>query len=147
MLLKRCELLLSKKERSLFSVAKSLAELSDHRCKIGCIIVDKHRIISSGHNSNTKCHPIQAKIDTKHFNCFCTGKLHAETSAIVPLLRTEDDYSRATLYTYREHADGTLANSRPCARCIQLIKQIGITRIRYTTEEGYASEYLEKIHD
>ena len=139
--------MLSKTERSFFSAAKSIAELSDHRCKIGCIIVDKHRIVSSGHNSNTKCHPLQAKIDTKFFNCFCTGKIHAETSAILPLLKIEEDYSRATLYTYREHADGSLANSRPCARCMQLIKQLGITKIKYTTDDGYAFEYLEKTYD
>lgn len=135
---------LSKTDRSFFKAAQSVSMLSDHRCRIGCVIVDKHRIISSGHNSNTKCHPLQAEIDTKHFNCFCTGKLHAETSAILPLLRLDEDYSRATLYTYREHANGSLAASRPCARCMQLIKQLGITKIKYTTDDGYAAEYLEK---
>lgn len=138
---------LSKTEQSFFKTAQSLSMLSDHRCKIGCIIVDKHRVISSGHNSNTKCHPIQAQIDTKHFNCFCTGKVHAETSAIIPLLKTKEDYSRATLYTYREHKDGTLAMARPCPRCMELIKQIGITKIKYTTDDGYATEYLEYNND
>ena len=138
---------LSKTEQSFFKTAQSLSMLSDHRCKIGCIIVDKHRVISSGHNSNTKCHPIQAQIDTKHFNCFCTGKVHAETSAIIPLLKTKEDYSRATLYTYREHRDGSLAMARPCTRCMELIKQIGITKIKYTTEDGYATEYLEYNND
>ena len=75
---------LSKTARSCFKAAQSVSMLSDHRYKIGCVIVDKHRIISSGHNSNTKCHPIQAALDTKHFECFCTGKLHAETSALLP---------------------------------------------------------------
>lgn len=138
---------LSKTEQSFFKTAQSLSMLSDHRCKIGCIIVDKHRVISSGHNSNTKCHPIQAQIDTKHFNCFCTGKVHAETSAIIPLLKTKEDYSRATLYTYREHKDGSLAMARPCPRCMELIRQIGITKIKYTTDEGYATEYLEYSND
>ena len=136
---------LTRTEQSFFKAAESVSMLSDHRFKIGCIIVDKHRIISSGHNSNTKCHSVQAKIDTKFFNCFCTGKVHAETSAILPLLKGSEDYSRATLYTYRKHADGSLANARPCARCMQLIKDIGITRIKYTTDDGYATEYLEKI--
>lgn len=138
---------LSKTEQSFFKTAQSLSMLSDHHCKIGCIIVDKHRIISSGHNSNTKCHPIQAQIDTKHFSCFCTGKVHAETSAIIPLLKTKEDYSRATLYTYREHKDGTLAMARPCPRCMELIKQIGITKIKYTTDNGYATEYMEYNND
>ena len=118
--------------------------MSDHRCKIGCIIVDKHRIISSGHNSNTKVHAIQANIDNKHFNCNCVGKIHAETSAIIPLLKTRMDYSRATLYTYRELKDGSLAMARPCPRCMELIKQLGISRIKYTTNDGYACEWLEE---
>lgn len=134
---------LSKTDRSFFKAAQSVSILSDHRCKIGCVIVDKHRIISSGHNSNTKCHPIQAELDTRHFNCYCTGKIHAETSAIIPLLKTREDFSRATIYTYREHADGSLAKSRPCARCIQLIKQMGITKIKYTTDSGFATEVLD----
>lgn len=138
---------LSKTDRSFFKAAQSISMLSDHRCRIGCIIVDKHRIVSSGHNSNTKCHAVQAQIDTQHFNCFCTGKVHAETSAIIPLIKSKEDYSRATLYTYREHADGTLANSRPCPRCMQLIKQVGITKIKYTTDVGYATEYLRGQYD
>lgn len=134
---------LSKTDKSFFKAAQSMSMLSDHRCRIGCVIVDKHRIISSGHNSDTKCHPIQAQIDTKHFNCFCEGKLHAETSAIIPLLKYGEDYSRAILYTYRESRNGLLANSRPCSRCMKLIKELGITRIKYTTADGYASEVLE----
>ena len=135
---------LSKTDRSFFKAAQSVSMLSDHRCRIGCIIVDKHRIISSGHNSDTKCHPIQADIDTRHFKCFCAGKLHAETSAIIPLLKTRADFSRATVYTYREHKNGDLAMARPCSRCMELIKRLGITRIKYTTEDGYATEYLEE---
>ena len=134
---------LSKTDRSFFKAAQSVSMLSDHRCRIGCVIVDKHRIISSGHNSNTKCHPLQAELDTKHFNCFCTGKIHAETSAIIPLLKTKGDFSRATIYTYREYKDGSTAPSRPCPRCMQLIKQLGITRIKYTTDSGFATELLE----
>lgn len=135
---------LTKTEQSFFKIAQSLSLLSDHKHKIGCIIVDKHRVVSSGHNSNTKCHSIQAKIDAKHFNCFCTGKVHAETSAIIPLLKSNNDYSKATLYTYRQHKDGSTAMARPCPRCLELIKSIGITKIKYTTDNGYATEYLEE---
>lgn len=134
---------LSKKERSFFRMAQIMSDMSDHRCKIGCIIVDKHRVVSSGYNSNSKCHSIQAKLDSEHFNCYCTGKIHAETDAIIPLLKTKTDYSRATLYTYRQTKDGKLAIARPCPRCMKLIKQLGITKIKYTTNDGYATEYLE----
>lgn len=138
---------LSKTDKSFFKAAQSVSMLSDHRCKIGCIIVDKHRIISSGYNSDTKCHPIQAEVDRNYFNCHCTGKLHAETRAMIPLFKTKEDYTRATLYTYRELKDGALAMSRPCARCMSLLKQLGITKIKYTTPDGYATEYLRSNYD
>ena len=133
---------LSKTEQAFFRAAQSISLLSDHKCQIGCIIVDKHKIISSGHNSDTKCHPVQAELDTKHFNCFSTGKLHAETSAIVPLLNSKRDLSRATCYTFRQLKDGSLGMSRPCPRCLELIKQVGIRKIKYTTEDGFVTELL-----
>ena len=134
---------LSKKERSFFKAAQAVSQLSDHRVKIGCIIGDKHQINSSGHNSNTKCHSVQAKLDSKHFKCFCVGKVHAETDAIIPLLNMQRDFSGATLYTYRELKDGSLAMARPCSRCMELIKRLNISKIKYTTDDGYAVEYLE----
>ena len=133
---------LSRTEQAFFKAAQSISMLSDHKYQIGCIIVDKHRIISSGHNSNTKCHPLQAELDSKHFNCFCVGKLHAETSAILPLLNSKKDLSRATCYTYRQLKDGSLGMSRPCSRCLDLIKQVGIRKIKYTTEDGFVTELL-----
>lgn len=133
---------ISGRERSFFKAAQAVSELSDHRYKIGCVIVDKHRIISSGSNSDTKCHAVQADLDTEYFNCFCTGKLHAEVRSIIPLLKYKMDLSRATLYTYREFKNGRLALARPCPRCMKLIKQVGIRRIKYTTSDGYATEQI-----
>ena len=46
---------------------------------------------------------------------------------------------------YREHKDGTLAMARPCSRCLAVIKSLGIRKIKYTTEDGYASETLEEV--
>ena len=134
---------LTKKEQTYFKIAKSMSELSDHRAKIGCVIVDKHRIISSGHNSNTKTHRIQAEIDTKYFGCMCYGKLHAEVSALIPLIQSRYDFSNASIYTYREDRNGNISISRPCPRCMELIKKCGIKKIKYTTYDGFAKEYLK----
>lgn len=131
------------RDRTFFKAAKAISNLSDHHHKIGCVIVDKHRIISSGSNSNTKCHPVQANLDKRTFKCECPGKLHAEVASIIPLLKYNIDLSRAILYTYREHKDGTVAMARPCPRCMEMIKSVGIKKIRYTTNDGYASEILE----
>ena len=133
---------LSKSDRSYFRAAQAVSQLSDfNRVNIGCVFVDKHRIISSGFNSE-KGHPMQARTDKETFNCDCPGKQHAEFSALLPLIRANVDLSRATLYTYRGKKDGTLGPSRPCPRCMQLIKSVGIRKIKYTTNDGFASELI-----
>ena len=51
---------MTKTERAMFRAAKAVSEMSDHpQYKIGATVVSKHRIISSGANSDTKTHPLQ----------------------------------------------------------------------------------------
>ncbi len=133
---------LSKREKAYLKAAKDISVLSDHRCKIGCVVVDQHRIVSSGHNSNSKKHSVQRDIDSKYFKCSCDGKLHAETMALLPYIKSHADLSHATLYTYRKDNNGHLAQSRPCPRCMQLIKSMGIRKIIYTTNDGVCKERL-----
>lgn len=131
---------MTKTERAMFRAAKAVSEMSDHRVKVGCVVVNKHRIVSSGFNSHQKCHKIQAILDKEVFGCECPGKMHAETSALLPLIKDGVDLSRASIYIYRQHKDGGIACARPCARCEKLIKQHGIKRIYFTVENGFAEE-------
>jgi deoxycytidylate deaminase len=133
---------MTKTERAYFAAAKAVSELSDHRIQMGCVVVNKHRIISSGSNSISKCHRVQAELDTKRFGEDCPGKLHSETSALLPLIRSGVDLSDASIYVYREHKDGTLAMARPCPSCERLIRQCGIRKICFTVEGGMAVEKL-----
>ena len=135
--------MISKTERAYFRAAKAVSELSDHRQPIGCVVVNKHRIISSGFNSHQRVHKVQALIDNERFGVECPGRLHAEVASLLPLMRTSVDLSNATIYVYREHKDGTIAMARPCEGCLKLIRQLKIRRIRYTTDGGYAREDLE----
>lgn len=131
---------MTKSERAYFNAAKAVSELSDHRVKVGCVVVNKHRIVSSGFNSNTKCHKVQAVLDKELFGCECPGKMHAETTALLPLIRDGVDLNRAAIFVYREHKNGTVACARPCARCERLIRQSGIKKVFYTVENGVAEE-------
>lgn len=135
---------LSKRESAFFNIAKEVSMLSNHKTKLGCVIIDKHRIISSGHNSQTKCHRLQADIDKKYFKLDnCKGPVHAEVAALLPLIKRKQDLSTATVYLYRESNDtNMIAMSRPCPRCMSLIKQCGIKKIKYTTPDGYATEKI-----
>ena len=134
------------KEMTYFRVARSLSELSDHpQHKVGAIVVDKHQIISSGYNSATKHHRLQAELNKERFTDERDlGAVHAEVSALLPIYKHKD-LRFATMFIYREHADGTYAMARPCQSCMKLIKQCGIKKIYYTTEDGLAVEILKGV--
>ena len=131
-----------------FAAAKAVSELSDYKhYKIGAVVVMNHRIISSASNSNSKTHPLQKKYNKYRFTDDGDHKQHAELAALVPLIRDGVDLSNATIYVYRVHKNGTLAMSRPCPSCMQLIKDVGIKRVFYTTENGYAYEKITQQND
>ena len=134
---------LSRTNRAYFDAAKAVSTLSNHhQAKIGCAVVYKHRIISTGCNS-TRTHPIQKKYNCYRFEDDNNHSLHAETQALLPLLNRKDiEFNRVSLYIYREHKDGSLALARPCASCKALISSLGIKHIYFTGESSYISEIL-----
>ena len=135
---------LTNKDHRYFEVVKSVANTSTYeRIKIGCIVVLKRHIISVGVNSY-KSHPIQKYYNKLRFNPddAINHTLHAETQALL-MIPKDLDISDATLYTYREYKNHKLAASRPCPSCIGMIKDYGIRRICYTTEDGFCEERLE----
>lgn len=132
---------IGKAKRAYFTAARGISEMSDHRCKIGCVVVRGHKIVSSGHNSSHKTHALQTKVDKEFFGCECAGYLHAETDALLPLIRNKVDLTSASIYIYRKMGDG-VGMARPCPRCMSLIKRCGIKQINYTTTDGFASEII-----
>lgn len=133
---------LTKSKRTYFKIAEQVASLSNHRCKIGCVVVKGHKIISSGHNSASKTHPLQAQLDKKAFNCDCAGYLHAETDALIPLINDKIDLSKASIYVYRKKMYNINGMARPCPRCMSIIKKCGIRYINYSTGDGFAEEII-----
>ena len=134
---------LSKTERAYFNAAKAVSSLSDHRVHVGAVVVHQHRIISSDCNSSTRTDAIQAKLDQAHFGCYCEGKIHAESACLIPYIKRNINLSGGTIYVYREHKNGSIAMARPCERCMSLIKKAGIKKVYYSTESGFAKEYIE----
>ncbi|MBO5711968.1 MAG: hypothetical protein J6R47_03935 [Acholeplasmatales bacterium] len=132
--------MMTKKEIAYFEAAKAISKLSNHNQKMGCVIVNKHKIISSGYNSETKCHRLQAELDMNYYKMESSGKIHAETSALLPLRRA--DLSKASIFIYRETKGGTKALARPCPCCQKLIKQFGIKHIYYTGNDSLVYEEL-----
>ena len=134
---------MTRKQKSFFDAAKAVSESSEFpKVHIGCVVTEgNHRIISSGCNS-TKTHPLQKQLNRERFEVDSVHSLHAEVSALLPLMKEDIDFSKVEVYTYRNYANGKIAMARPCPSCMKLIKDLGIKKIHYTTADGYACEYV-----
>ena len=135
----------SRGQKGFFRAADAVASLSDHnQTKLGCVLVDKHRIVSSGHNSSTRCSPLQKQMDTARFGFSDKhkGPVHAETDCLLPLIRQGIDISGSDIYLSRRHRDGSLALSRPCPGCMSLLRAVGVKRAYFSVEGGYAMERI-----
>lgn len=118
------------KER-FFELARRMSFKSPSKVKLGCVIVQKNRVVGMGFNHMTKTHP-----KSPTYGNF----LHAELDAIIGLSNSETRNSVA--YVYRETQDGNMAKSRPCPVCYGCLKAAGIKKICYSTEKGYKYEHL-----
>ena len=114
-----------------FDLAKKVSKLSNHKHhKIGSVITRGSKVISVGTNM-LKTHPRS----THPFK-----SLHAEMAAI---LLAKQDVKDCELYVFREIKDGTLALSRPCQYCRELISESGIKEVHFTRYMGYQTEKLK----
>lgn len=128
-----------------FSMASKLAEKSDcKKQKIGCVVVyKKNKVLSSACNIN-KTHPIQKKYNNKFLDFDDTPHfMHAEVNALIPVMKEDDiDWSKVSIYLARNIKSRPYGMSRPCPRCMSLLKDLGIHNICYTTDDGYAEERI-----
>lgn len=140
----------NKKIERYLSMAKNVSTLSDFpRYKLGAIVIYKGSILAHGNNS-CKTSPVQKKYNKernykteasfKHTNC-----THAEVNCLNKIKYLDIDFSKTSLFVYREHKNGTKALARPCPACSKMIRDIGIKNVYYTTENGYAYECYERI--
>jgi deoxycytidylate deaminase len=114
-----------------FDMAKKLSKRSNHnRFQLGCVIVDKNKIVGMGFNM-IKTHP-------KSIHEF--NMLHSEISALIGL--SEEVSKGCTAYIYREKKDGQPALAKPCSACFTALSLAGIKRICYSSNNGYKEEYL-----
>lgn len=135
---------LRKIDYSFFKVAREVSFLSTyHGARIGAVVVDGRHIISSGANGE-KTNPTQARYNSYRFKDSNTlPKVHAEVAALNPLIgRKEIDFTRLSIYVYRELKTGERALARPCKSCMALCKDLGIRKVFYSTPDGFAEELI-----
>lgn len=144
--------MLTKKDEKFFLLAKKMANSSTfHNIHIGCVLVYKGKVIGTGCNS-LKTHPDQK--EHNHFrdlditeNEYMLHSIHAEMKAIHSVKYTVDqntNWSKVKVYIYRVCVSRRHGLARPCPACMAKIKEKGIKHIYYTTDDGYAYEYVEE---
>ena len=120
-----------------FAKAKAASILSDFPThKLGAVLMLGNKVISVGYNI-TKTHPIQKNYNLARGynpNVRNNGQIHAEMMCLINTRHLDVDWSRVSLYIYREHKDHTTALAKPCPACEKAIRERGITQIFYTTE-------------
>lgn len=98
---------------------------TDYRIKVGCVIFDKGKVISKGHN----CRRNHRKLHPNFYNW--KGEIHAEMNAII---NARTDLKGCTLLVIRVNKNRQLRLSKPCKLCLRYIEHVGIKKIYYSTE-------------
>lgn len=96
--------------------------------RLGAIIVAKKRILAAKYNS-LKTHPKLARF-------YQYAYLHAESCAILSLGLA--NCSGTNMYVVRIKRDNSRALAKPCDECMKLIRYVGIKKVIYSIEEGFA---------
>lgn len=123
--------------------AISVAMASPSKKRVGSILLKKRRIISAACNYDTKTHPIQEKYailaSRIHENEVYSKKsyLHSE---ICCLIRAREKGDTIVIARVGGHGGNKLRNSRPCPLCTLFLKQNDITKIHYSTVNGFMFE-------
>ena len=139
------------RDTKFFQKAEAAAALSEFkRAPMGCIAVYKNKVISVGINSH-KTHPIQREYDKYrkiHLNGGCNAYLHSLHAEIDCLLSVDDekiDMSKVELYICRLTKSGT-GLAKPCPACRAYLKDRGIRKVHYTTEDSWITETFLRNH-
>ena len=111
------------------------------RVRVAAAIYEGGTLLAESVNQS-KSHPMQ-----KHYNQYIDYyrgyRLHAEINAIIHALKKKQDLSSATIYIARKLNCCGYGLARPCPACMEAIKDAGISKIVYTTEDGHAVEYID----
>ena len=120
---------------SVFDLAIETAKLSPSKKKVGAVLLNKNKVVVTATNLETKSHPLQAKFAERvglHQKIY----LHAEIAALVKC-REECD----TIVVARVNPQNKLRMARPCPICELPLHEAGITKVYYTTNQGFLYEY------
>ena len=130
-------------------IAEGLCYNSDNkRVRLGCVLVYKNTIISTGYNHENKTSPIQKRYNKyRGYNPDAPKQrniIHAEINCLSKAKYLSIDWGKANLFICRILKNGKRDMARPCPACMNYIKTLGIKNIYYTTDCGWAYERVIK---
>lgn len=123
-----------------FNLAKKASEYSDYvdRYKMGAVAIYKNIYLAYGFN-HCKTSPSLVEY-TKYRGFKVQPFFHAESHCLNKIKDLDIDFSKVSIFVYREHKNGITALAKPCPSCNKLIKDLRIHNVYYTTNDGWAYE-------
>lgn len=110
------ESLISRKDQRFLALAYcESAKVLEGQHRLGAVLIKGGRVIAKGYNSYVNCR-------------------HAEIACLSKTWKSERD--GAVLYVVRRRRDQKFGMSKPCPNCEAFIRDSGIKKVFYTTNEG-----------
>lgn len=130
------KMLSEKKVLKYIKVADNASKNSDFkRQRLGSVMVYRGKPLVSACNSS-KTSPMQKEYNKLRFyaDCKCNGSIHSEMACLLKTKYLEIDWSKVRIVVSRKTEDGKYGMARPCAACMQALKDRGIKHIYYTID-------------
>tara|TARA_Y100000592_G_scaffold89196_1_gene146101 strand:+ start:3200 stop:3583 length:384 start_codon:yes stop_codon:yes gene_type:complete len=122
---------------NIYDLVIETAKSSPSKKQVGAILLNRNKVVATATNIETKTHPIQARFAERvglHEKIF----LHAEIAALVKCKEQCDTIVVARL---GGHNHNELRMAKPCPVCALALKEAGIDKVHYTTNNGFLYEY------
>lgn len=107
--------------------------------KIGAVLVYGNKILAIGFNT-CKTNPAQKRYNLyrnfKKYESPNNGYLHAEGLILIKTRFLDINWSKTTLYIYRQRKDGSIGLAKPCPGCQIALEERGIEEIYYTDDKS-----------
>lgn len=127
-----------------FEAARKAAGESTFKVRVGAVGVYRGRVVASA-ASLDKTEPLQKFYNrARSFNQvgLCLPKVHAEVSLVKKLTKLNIPMREVKVYVYRICKSREKGLARPCRACILALRDADIRTVYYTTDYGYAKEWI-----
>ncbi len=122
---------------NIYDLVIETAKSSPSKKQVGAILLNRNKVVATATNIETKTHPIQARFAERvglHEKIF----LHAEIAALV---KCREECDTIVVARLGGHNHDELRMAKPCPVCALALKEAGIDKVHYTTNNGFLYEY------